>query len=164
MLAQMPDTVQLALGDVAVRDFTAWLEAVMAERTVGKDTWSQVQVRFDGVDRRLDGVETRLEGVETRLVHVETRLDRAEHDLGELKIEVREFRREVNERFDRVIAMFNDRFDRQAAETNARFGELNARFERLDVTLLMQTRWTVGTLALFGTIIAILVGIGQLRA
>lgn len=163
MLVKMPDTIQNAWGEVAVRDFTIWLETVMTERTVSQDAWGQAQGRFDAVEIRLTYVEKRLDAVEIRLTNVEKRLDaveirltNVERELAELKVEVRELRREMNERFDRVIAMFNERFDRQAAEMNARFAQIQQ-------LILSQTRWAVGTLALFGTIIAILVGIGQLN-
>jgi hypothetical protein len=57
-----------------------------------------------------------------------------EHDLAEIKVDLRELRRDMTERFD-----------------------------RLHVQMLSQTRWIVGSFMLFGTLIAILVGIGQLR-
>jgi len=121
MLVKMPDTIQNAWGEVAVRDFTIWLEAVMTERTVSQDAWGQAQGRFDAVEIRLTNVEKRLDAVEIRLTIVE-------RELAELKVEVRELRREMNERFDRVIAMFNERFDRQAAEMNARFAQMSGRW------------------------------------
>jgi len=59
--------------------------------------------------------------------------------VSDLVVEVRELRREMNERFDRM----SERFDRM--------------YERM----LVMTRWTVGTLALFGTAITILLAISQ---
>jgi chromosome segregation ATPase len=174
MPTYMPDTIQKALGEAATRDFTPWLETFMTEHTVGQDTWKLAQARFDGLETRQMKVETRLDSLETRQMKVETRLDgvesrltMVEHDLAELKVEVRDLRRDIHERLDRMAAMFNERFDRQAAEMNARFdhqaAEVNGRFDRLQQQMLSQTRWTVGTLALFGTLITLLVGIGQLR-
>lgn len=61
-----------------------------------------------------------------------SRLDIIEHDLADLKVEVRELRREMNERFDRM----NER-------------------------MVSMMKWTIGTLALFGSIISILLAIGQ---
>ena len=62
-----------------------------------------------------------------------SRLDRLEADVSDLKTEVRDLRREMNERFDRL-------YDR----------------------MLVQNRWLVGSIALFGTVVSILLGIGQL--
>jgi hypothetical protein len=170
MLAVMPDTVHKALGDalgdVAVRDFTVWLETAMTEHTVGQDAWSQAQVRFDNLEAgqakletglaKLEAGQAKLEAgqanLEVRMTNVETRLTMVEHDVADLKVDVRDLRRDMHERFDR-----------QASEVNTRFAEVNVRFDQLQVQMLSQMRWTVGTLALFGTLIAILVGIGQLR-
>lgn len=77
-------------------------------------------------------------------------LDIIEHDLSELRIEFREFKREVNERFDRIQRDVNERFDR-----------INERFDRMHEHMASMIKWTVGTLALFGTLITILLAIGQ---
>lgn len=75
-----------------------------------------------------------------------SRLDVLKHDLAGLKddvaglkSEVGELRREMNERFDRV----NERFDQM--------------YERM----LVMTRWTAGTIALFGTLITVLLAIAE---
>ncbi|RMF37066.1 MAG: hypothetical protein D6759_02790 [Chloroflexi bacterium] len=83
-----------------------------------------------------------------------SRLDILEHDVAEVKTELQELRREMNERFDRM----NERFDRM----NERFDRMNERFDTMYERLLVHTRWTIGVLSLFGTILAILVAIGQL--
>ncbi len=64
MTTHMPETVLEAWGKPAVRDFTAWLEGVMAERSVGRDEFGQLGTRLTGVEDRLTGVETRLTVVE----------------------------------------------------------------------------------------------------
>jgi len=61
-------------------------------------------------------------------------------DYREFRREMNEFRKEVNERFDRM----NERFDRM-------YGRMGS-----------WMKWTVGTIAFFGTLITVLVGIGQL--
>lgn len=68
-----------------------------------------------------------------------SRLDIVEHDLADLKVEVRELRREMNERFDRM----------------------NERFDKMNERMVSMMKWTIGTLALFGSIISILLAIGQ---
>jgi len=104
-----------------------------------------------------------------------SRLDLIEHDVADLKVEVRELRREMNERFDRLYKEMNERFDRLYKEMNERFDRMNERFDKMNerfdrmnerfdqmyerMTSLM--KWTVGTLALFGSIISILLAIGQ---
>jgi len=68
-----------------------------------------------------------------------SRLDMVEHDLSDLKTEVRELRREMNELRK----------------------EMNERFDRMHERMVSMMKWTVGTLALFGSIISILLAIGQ---
>lgn len=53
---------------------------------------------------------------------------------------------EINERFDRV---------------NERFDQINERFNRVYDRMISQTRWMVGTIALFGTLITILMTVAQ---
>jgi uncharacterized membrane-anchored protein YhcB (DUF1043 family) len=75
-----------------------------------------------------------------------SRLDVLEHDVKDIKDELKALRREMNERFDRM----NERFDR-----------MNERFDQMYDRMLIQTRWLIGSLALIGTVISILLAIGQ---
>ena len=79
-----------------------------------------------------------------------SRLDVLEHDVADIKENVRELRGEMNERFDRM---------------NERFVEMERHFEvRLDQMsdrMLVQTRWLIGSIALFGTILTIMMAIAQ---
>jgi predicted nuclease with TOPRIM domain len=84
-----------------------------------------------------------------------SRLDRLEADVSDLKTEVRDLRREMNERFDRLRQDVDERFDRLRQD-------VDERFDRLYDRMLVQNRWLVGSIALFGTVISILLGIGQL--
>ena len=112
---------------------------------------SGVESRLDGVESRLDGVEKRLDGVETRLVAVDTRLGMVEHDVAEMKIDQRELRREMNARFDHV----DERFSWLQAETNRQF-------DRLYDRMTSHMRWSVSLVAVFGTLVTILIALGQM--
>ncbi|GAB4420725.1 MAG: hypothetical protein OHK0032_16490 [Thermodesulfovibrionales bacterium] len=91
------------------------------------------------------------------LREVLSRLDIIEHDVAGLKEEVKglrgeigDLRREMNERFDRI----NERFDSMNISINERFDQMHDR-------MVSMMKWTVGTLAIFGSIISILLAIGQ---
>ena len=86
-----------------------------------------------------------------------TRLDILEHDVTGLKQEIADLRAEFRE-FRRE---FNDRFDRMSTEVNDRFDRLNERFDRMHEHMNTMIKWTVGTIGLFGTLITILLAIGQ---
>mgnify|MGYP000091242635 CR=1 FL=1 len=101
-----------------------------------------------------------------------SRLDIIENDVSDLKEEVSKLGLEMNERFDRINERFdrmnesiNERFDRMNESINQRFDRMNEsineRFDRMSDRMASLVKWTVGTLALFGTIISILIAIGQ---
>jgi chromosome segregation ATPase len=72
-----------------------------------------------------------------------SRLDVLERDVAALQADVRELRREMNERFDRL------------------YREMNERFDRIYYQIVVQTRWLIGALAAIGTVISLLLAIGQ---
>jgi Tfp pilus assembly protein PilO len=61
-----------------------------------------------------------------------SRLDVLERDVAALQVDVRELRREMHERFDRIYHQ-----------------------------MVVQTRWLIGALAVIGTVISLLLAIGQ---
>ena len=137
----LPRTVQKAWGEEVAADFTDWFEFVLEERAV-KPVISRVEAMLE--ERTVSRDEFR---------QILSRLDILERDVADLKTEVRDLRREMNERFRQV----DERFDR----INERFDRMNERFDQMYERMLSMTRWTVGTLALFGTIITILLAVGQ---
>jgi len=68
-----------------------------------------------------------------------SRLDILEHDVSDIKVKVRDLRREMNERFE----------------------QMNGRFEQMYDRMRVQTRWLIGSLALIGTVVSVLLAIGQ---
>jgi ElaB/YqjD/DUF883 family membrane-anchored ribosome-binding protein len=83
-----------------------------------------------------------------------SRLDVLERDVADLKVDVRELRREMNERFDRLYGEMNEQFDRL-------YREMNERLDRMYHQMVVQTRWLIGALAVIGTVISLLLAIGQ---
>jgi predicted nuclease with TOPRIM domain len=75
-----------------------------------------------------------------------SRLDILEHDVSDVKDRITDLHRTMDERFDRM----NERFDR-----------MNERFDQMYERMTTMIRWTVGTLALLGTIMTILMAIAQ---
>jgi hypothetical protein len=70
-----------------------------------------------------------------------SRLDILEHDMADVKANIADLHRTMDERFDRMNS------------------EMNGRFDQMYRHISTMTRWTVGTLALFGTIITVLMAI-----
>jgi uncharacterized protein (UPF0335 family) len=133
----MPNTVREAWGEVVAHDFAAWLEDSMEARTVGRAEWSQSIGRIGTIEHDVADLKHDVADLKHDVADLK-------HDVADLKVDLRELRREMNERFDRIGAEFNTRLD------------------RMNERMASQMRWSVGLLAVFGTTIAILVGIGQL--
>jgi hypothetical protein len=79
-----------------------------------------------------------------------SRLDILEHDVADVKTRISDLHHTMDERFDRMNSEMNERFDR-----------MNERFDEMYRHISTMTRWTVGTLALIGTIMTILMAIAQ---
>ncbi len=146
-LPKIPPSVERSLGAEAAADLSQWIEIIVVEHAVRRDEYREVM----------------------------SRLDILEHDVADLKDRVANLQRIMDERFDRMNAEMNERFDRMNqrfdrmnAEMNQRFDRMNERFDRMNERfdqmyerITTMTRWTVGTLALLGTIVAILLAIAQ---
>ncbi len=148
---EAPPALRRAWGEEVADVFIVWLDGVLSERAVPRDEHRQII----------------------------SRLEVLEHDVTDVKTDLRGLRQEMNERFDRVNERFdrmNERFDEMNVRMEKRFDEMNARFEgRLDKMntrfegrfdemqhqMLVQTRWLIGSLALIGTVISVLLAIAQ---
>ena len=121
------------------------------------------EMRFDQVNARFDQMNR----------HFETRLDEMNQRFGARFDEMNqrfgarfdEMNQRFEARFDQMNRHFETRFDEMNQRFEARFDEMNRHFEtRLDQMnerMLVQTRWLIGTIALFGTIITVLMAIAQ---
>ena len=85
------------------------------------------------------------------------RLEVVEHDVADIKVEQRELRREMGE-FRREV---NERFDRMYQHSEARFDRMNERFDQMYDRMLVQTRWMVGTITVFGALITVLLTVSR---
>ncbi len=165
-----PAVVRQALGEEVVVEFVPWveqivreqalpwIEQIVQEKTVSHDEYRRMLLRQDVLERNVAEIQ---------------------EDLRFLRDEIGDLRREMNERFDRVHerfdqmnAQFNERFDQMNAQFNERLDRVNEhlmsmerhmemRFDQMSERMLVQTRWLIGSIALFGTIITVLLAISQ---
>jgi septal ring factor EnvC (AmiA/AmiB activator) len=140
MLTSIPESVRQALGELVARDLAAWLEGTLAERSINRTEWEQMTARVAAIEERLTAIEQRVAAIEQRVAAIEQRVAAIEHDVAAVQVEQREMRREMSDMRR----------------------EMNERFDRVHEQMASQIRWSVGLLAVFGTLIAILVGIGQI--
>ena len=183
MLIEMPSTVQEAWGEAVAADFSLWLEGVMTERLVDKNDFSLTLRRLDDVERGVEGVRTEVrelrQDMDVRFDRMQGRFDeRFDRQVAQMDERFDQFSARMDERFDRFAAKMDERLDRFAAKMDERLdrftthfderlnrqsAELNGRFDRLQAQLTQQARWSVAVLATFATVVALLIGIGQMR-
>jgi len=188
MPVAIPQTIRRALGEEAVVDFIPWMERWLSEsikeKAVPRDEYREVLSRLDGLGKDIslfkeEQIRMRAEfsadlaqmrgefSADLAQMRGEFSADLAQmrgefrEDQAQMRAELREdlgqLRREMNERFDGI----NGRFD----GINGRFDQMNQHFEsRLDQMserMLVQTRWLIGSIALFGTILTVMMAIAQ---
>jgi predicted nuclease with TOPRIM domain len=145
MATQVPQTVRRAWGDELLLEFVPWLEQVIEEKT----------------SPRLEQLVEKKAVPRDEYRQVLSRLDVLEHDVADIKENVRELRGEIsglrdemNRRFVEMERHFEDRFDQMNRHFEVRLDQMSER-------MLVQTRWLIGSIALFGTILTILQAIAQ---
>ncbi len=70
----------------------------------------------------------------------------------------------INDRLDRMEERFEGRFDQMEGRFNQmeeRFNQMDQRIDRMHEQMRVMMRWTVGTIALFGTIVTVLLAIAE---
>jgi DNA anti-recombination protein RmuC len=152
MLFAMPQTVRRSLGEEAVVDFMPWMEEWLSEsireKAVLRDEYREVLSRLDGLEKDVSVIkellfQTRTEFREDQVqMRAEFREDQVQMR-AEFREDLGELRREMHERFDQMNQHFESRLDQMS--------------ERM----LVQTRWLIGSIALFGTILTIMMAIAQ---
>jgi len=150
MPASTPRSARDAWGEKTAEDVSQWMRQIAREEAVPRDEYREILSRMDQTETRLDGVETRL---------------------GTLEDGQREMRREMNERFDtmngrfdQIQQQFDQRLDSMGAQFDQRLDKVNERLDRMNEQMRVQTRWTIGTIALIGVILSALLAIGQFVA
>lgn len=137
MPVAIPRVVRQGWGEEVVEAFVPWLKEeiheALEEKAVLRDEYREVLSRLDGLEKDVSAIKESLFQMRAEF----------REDLGEL-------RREMHERFDRV----NERFD----EMGARF---DGRLDDMHHQMLVQTRWLIGSLALIGTVVSVLLAIAQ---
>ncbi len=156
MPVRVPEAVRRALGDDVVAEMIPWLEQIIDEKAVPRDEYRELLSRSDILEHDVSEIKADIRELRAEIGNLR----------GEVSGEINGLRREMNERFIDMERHFELRFD----QINERFDQMNDRFDqmgrhfeaRLDQMnerMLVQTRWLIGMIALFGTILSILMAI-----
>ena len=161
MPSTLPRSVRESWGEQAADDFAGWLDDRIRERAVHRDDFREVLSRLDVLENEVAGIDDRLDRFETRFDQIDQRFDQINQRLDQQSAQFDQRLDKMNERFDQQSAQFDQRLDQQSAQFDQRLDKMNERFDRLHEQMRVQTRWTVGTIALFGTIVTVLLAIAQ---
>ncbi|PSR01758.1 MAG: hypothetical protein BRD47_05225 [Bacteroidetes bacterium QS_8_68_28] len=117
---------------------------VLGEQASGDlATWFDESIRAQAVERdEFRKVLSRLDVLEERFDGVDDRLDRID---------------------DRLNAM-DERFDAMNTRMSERSEHIDEKLDRMNDRILSMTRWLIGLLVLFGTMVTVLLGIAQFTA
>ena len=155
----LPSSVQETLGDPAADDLARWLDENFDQRTVHPDEYRKVLTRLDQIDERFERVEGRIDETNERLDRMEGRFEKR---FDQIDQRLNQQSAQLNQRLDEQSAQFNQRLGEQSRQFNQRLDGVNERIDHEQMR--MQTRWTVGTIALFGTIVTVLLAIADFSA
>jgi len=162
MALQRLPRVREALGDEGTEELLRWLEARIEERAVPRDEYRELLSRFDLLDRDISLIKDELKRMreEFRGELGQTR--------GEFRGELGQMREEFHGELGQTRGEFHDELGQTRLEMNERFArvderfdQMNERFDQMYDRMLVQTRWLIGSLALIGTVISVLLAIGQ---
>ena len=160
MPISLPASVRASLGEEGADDFVRWLDDYLQTRTVHRDEYREVPSRLDVLEERIVQLEERIdqhfEQVDQRFEQVEQRFEQMEQRFEQVDKRFEQ----VDQRFEQMdgrIDAIHDRIDQKG-------NEINARIDRLHEAMRVQTRWTIGTIALFGTIVTVLLAVAEFTA
>ena len=136
MPTSLPQSVRKHLGDQVADDFSRWFEENVQHELVTKDQYREVLSRLDVLEERFDHVEERFDRMDERFDRME------EH---------------VEERLDLMEKHFEERFE----QVDQRFEGMDEKLDRMNDRILSMTRWLIGLIALFGSLITVLLAIAQ---
>ena len=136
MPTSLPQSVRKHLGDQVADDFSRWFEENVQHELVTKDQYREVLSRLDVLEERFDHVEERLDLMEK---HFEKRFE------------------QVDQRFEQV----DQRFEGMEERLDRRFEGMDEKLDRMNDRILSMTRWLIGLIALFGSLITVLLAIAQ---
>ncbi len=151
---EVPVSVREALGDKATLDLITWLSKLIPPSPVTRNEFNEVILRLDSLEKDLralreelvsfkDSVDKRFESVDKRFEAVNARIDSVHDRIDAL-------RKDVDDRIDALNGRF-DSFQRS----------METRLDLIQDRMLVQARWFVGSIAILGTVISILLAIGQ---
>ena len=139
-----PSVLREKWGADVVQDLEVWVKEIVRSEGVSRDEYREILSRLDRLEQGQEGLKEEVYQLRG--------------EMSGLRSEMSGLRSEVNERFDRVTEQF-DRVTEQFDRVTERFDRMYEQLGRMNERMLSVLKWTVGTIALFGTLISVLLAV-----
>ena len=147
MPTTLPASVRDTLGEEAAVDFARWLDETLQQRTIKRDEYREVLSRLDVLEERFDYVEERFDLMEKRM---DERFEQIDQRFEQ-----------IDRRFESMEERFDSRLAGMKEEFNGCFETMDAKLDRMNDRILSMTRWLIGLIALFGSLVTALLAVAQ---
>ena len=158
MPTSLPPSVREHFGEDVAEDFARWLDDTFQQRAVERDEYREVLSRLDVLEEGFNHVEKRFDLLEE---HVDDRLDdmekRFDDRLNQMEARFEDRFEQVDQRFEQV----DQRFESMEERFDKRFESMDEKLDRMNDRILSMTRWLIGLVALFGTLVTVLLAVAQ---
>ena len=184
MPTTLPPSVREHFGEAVAEDFAHWLDEYVQENAVERDerpdreggsapganreVLSGLDVLEEGLnhmDKRFDllteHVDDRLDDMKT---HVDGRLDEVKTYVDGRLDEMETRFKQVDQRFESLETRMDERFeqvDQRFEKVDRRFDTVDTKLDRMNDRILSMTRWLIGLVALFGSLVTALLAVAQ---
>jgi len=139
MPTSLPPSVREHFGEPVAEDFARWLDETFQQRTVHRDEYREVLSRLDVLEERFAQLERR---IDQRFEQVDQRFEQIDQRFEQ-----------VNERFEQI--------DQRFEQVDRRFESMDGNLDRMNDRILSMTRWLIGLVALFGSLVTALLAVAQ---
>ena len=143
MPTSLPRSVREHPGDQVADDLSRWFTENVQQELVTNDEYREVLSRLDVLEERFDHVEDRFDRVDERLDRTDERLN------------------QMDERLDAMNAQMNERFDAMNERMDERSEQMTDQLDQMNDRILSMTRWLIGLLVVFGSMVTVLLAIAQ---
>jgi phage shock protein A len=154
MPTSLPQSVREHMGEQVAADFSRWFAENVQQELVTNDEYRKVLSRLDVLEERFDHVEERFDRVDERLDRMDERLNQMDERLDAMNAQ-------MNERLDAMNAQMNERFDAMNERMDERSEQVTDQLDRMNDRILSMTRWLIGLLVFFGSMVTALLAVAQ---
>jgi DNA anti-recombination protein RmuC len=174
MPTSLPQNVREAWGEEVATDLARYIEQVVQEQGVPRDerpdreggstlgVYREVLSRLDVLENE---IEVRFGEVNERLDRTDERLNQMDERLDQMNVHIGErfdaMNAQMDERFEAMNAQINERFEVRDERLDERFDQMSDQLDRMNDRILSMTRWLIGLLVAFGTMVTVLMAIAQ---